>query len=260
MTLASPTNVSGPMRIATSGLTFTFWVHWRFMFMVVRYRVSASTRNQMVTSKGRPLFRLRCVSWQVCLAATRASCAVTPSMSVSFTRSVATTGSSPRGSKAGGSMNMKVAKGPEATIAYGQGAACGRRYDRRAPTVTRTHILVLSVAMALLGSVPLFRGDPKKFRQLYLRPDDILRSRPRFLGSQCDDKPPKEHSSPQPYDGDRNRLPHQYSDAERGDGATGNDQQECGGVGSALRPRSQLFPLQRGAGRGSARSSPGLIA
>src|SRR5262245_37986653 len=135
----------------------------------------------------------------------------------------------------------------------------GRRHDRRAPTVTRTHILVLSVATASLGSVPLFRGDPKKFRQLYLRPDDIPRSRPRFLGSQCDDKPPKEHSSPQSYDGDRNRLPHQYSDAERGDGATGNDQQKCGGLGSALRPILQFFPIHWRAGRWSGISRHGLI-
>src|SRR5215813_5448122 len=119
---------------------------------------------------------------------------------------------------------MKGAMGPpEATIAYRQGAACGMRHDRRAPTVTRTRSLVISVATAWLRSAPLFRGDPKRVRQLYLRPDDLPRSRPRFLGSQCDDKPPKEHSSPQSYDGDRNRLPHQYSDAERGDGATGND-------------------------------------
>jgi putative ABC transport system substrate-binding protein len=72
--------------VATSRLTCTFWAHWRFMFMVVKYMMSASTRNQMVTSKARPLFRPRCVSRHVRLVATRASRAVNPSMSISSHR------------------------------------------------------------------------------------------------------------------------------------------------------------------------------
>src|SRR5262249_20340311 len=50
----------------------------------------------MVTSKGRPLFRPRCVSRHVRLVATRASRAVTPSMSFSSARRVATKAPSPR--------------------------------------------------------------------------------------------------------------------------------------------------------------------
>src|SRR5262249_21371883 len=151
-------------------------------------------------------------------------------------------------------MNRKRGEGTGGNDRYGQGAACGRRHDRRAPTGTATHILILSVATASRGSVLLFRLDPKKFRQSYLRPDDLPRSS-RFLGSQCDDKPPKEHSSPQSYDGEQNRLPHQYSDAERGDGATGNDQQKCVRLG---RPILQFFPIHWRAGRRSAVSSHGL--
>jgi hypothetical protein len=54
---ASPRNVSSPARSSMSGRASAFRIHCRRRSAVTRYTTSPSTRNQIVTSCGRPVFR-----------------------------------------------------------------------------------------------------------------------------------------------------------------------------------------------------------